>query len=303
MIIKGLKDFLKCLKYYLVPFGVLSIFFLFGVRVGFNGVTNAFKYFFSKAAEMVGGATIDWPGIQAAFMGRVSELDFVNNFGKAIATVTSADWIKGTLGDIAKSFFGDSLTIEMINELFNATMSMLVMALLSFLLFNLIGLAVGFFLMKLLLRKELTKVKIGRLILYSLGDAVLWIIFIVLIVLLSRLGNWVSILVTVIVFTSLPFIFICEGYLFHGIKKIPFSKVADIKSVLKVLLLEVIILLITAALSALLFLIFKRLIGLYLALPIVEIGIISLGLTAENYVVHMVEKEKEQIPEQVEEQA
>ena len=290
MIKKGLKDFLKCLKYYLVPFGILSIFTLFGLQMGVLGINRAISNFFSKAAEMASHATIDWAGIKTAVMERIFVLNFMNDPIAALKTAISASWIKETLTTVAKTAFGDSLTIEMINDLLNETLGALTMSLMSFVMMVLVGLIVGFVLMKVLLRKELTKVKIGKLILYSLADALLWSVVIALLILLNRFVPWLFVILLVLVITSLPFICICEGYLFYGIKKIPFTKVANFKNVLKILLIELIIATGTVAITMLTVLIFKIFVGVYLVLPIIEIGIISIGLTAENNVVNTLQE-------------
>ena len=83
-------------------------------------------------------------------------------------------------------------------------------------------------------------------------------------------------------------------------KKIPFGQAAHIKNILLIYLLEVIILAITAAFTAIVFLLFKGLLSFYLALPIVEIGVIAVSLTAENYIVNFIAKKQDEAP-QVEE--
>ena len=43
--------FLKCMKYYLVPFDILSIFSLIGLRMGLTARSSTIKHFFDQAAE------------------------------------------------------------------------------------------------------------------------------------------------------------------------------------------------------------------------------------------------------------
>ena len=86
------------------------------------------------------------------------------------------------------------------------------------------------------------------------------------------------------------FICLIEAYLFYGRKKIPFGKVVHIKNVLKLYVIELMVFAVTAAISVILVLLFNYFVGLYLALPFIEIGIIANSLEAENYVVNMVDE-------------
>ena len=299
MIKKGLLDFLKCLKYYLVPFGILSIFTLLGFKMGVTVLGNTIKNFFDRAAEIASQAKIDGPGIWNAFLGHLLSVDF-SDLGQALKTIFSIDWFKDTLTDMAKAFFGDSISMDQITELLQQTVVGIVMSFVSFMMMILVGILVGIFLLRFLIRKEMTHVKTGKALLFCLADTAMWLVLIILVVLLGRVANWLGTTVLIIGIISLPFICLCEGYLFYGIKKIPFGQAAHIKNILLIYLLELIILAITVAFTAIVVLIFKGLMGFYLALPIVEIGVIAVSLTAENYIVNFIAKKQDEIP-QVEE--
>ena len=292
MIKKGLLDFLKCLKYYLVPFGILSIFTLLGLKAGLTALSRTITDFFNRAADMASQARIDGPGIWQAFMKHLLAVDY-SDLGVAFRTIFSADWFKSTLGDMAKAFFGDSLTWEQITALIQDTIVGIVMSVVTVMILILVGILVGIFLLRFLIRKEMTHVKTVKALLYSLADTGMWLVLILLVVLLGRLVSWLGTLVLVIGIISLPFICLCEGYLFYGIKKIPFGQAAHIKNILLIYLLELIILAITAAFTVIVMLLFKGFIGFYLALPIVEIGVIAVSLTAENYIVNFIAKQQD----------
>ena len=290
MIKKGFFDFLKCLKYYFVPLGILSIFTLFGLSICVTGIANAIETFFNKVAEMVNAIEINWDGIWAALITQFSKLNLLNDLNGGLAKLFSSEWITNTLAEVAKQFFGDSITMEQISEVVGTALTTIVINLVIFILFVILGIVLGIFTIKLLIRKELTKVKVGKLILFSVLDALFWLAYIIIVNLLSTIATWVSILVLVITVIFFTFICLIEGYLFYARKKIPFKKVVHIKNVLKLYVIELMIIAVTAAISVLLVLIFKIMIGLYIALPIIEIGIIAISLEAENYVVNMVDE-------------
>ena len=300
MIKKGLLDFLKCMKYYLVPFGILSIFSLIGLRMGLTALSSTIKHFFDQAAEIASQAKIDGPGIWNAFLSHLLAVDF-SDLGQALKTIFSIDWFKSTLADMAKAFFGDSISMEQITELLQQTVVGIVMSFVAFMVMILLGILVGIFLLRFLIRKEMTHVKTGKALIFCLADTGMWLVLILLVVLLGRVASWLGTTILIIGIISLPFLCLCEGYLFYGIKKIPFGQAAHIKNILLIYLLELIILAITAAFTAIVFLLFKGLLSFYLALPIVEIGVIAISLTAENYIVNFIAKNQEETPPELKE--
>ena len=290
MIKKGFFSFLKCLKYYFVPLGILSIFTLIGLSIGVTGIVRALETFFSKVAEMVNSIEINWNGIWGALVTEFSKLNLLNDLSGGLAKLFSSEWITNTLAAVAREFFGESITMEQIQTVVATAIVTIVINLIIFILFIILGIVVGIFTIKLLLRKELTRVKMGKLILFSVLDALFWLAYIIVINLLGSIAPWVNIIVLVITILSFAFVCLIEGYLFYARKKIPFKKVVHIKNVLKLYVIEIMVFAITAVITVLSILIFKIFIGLYIALPFIEIGIIAMSLEAENYVVNMVDE-------------
>ena len=67
MIKKGFFDSLKCLKYYFVPLGILSIFVVLGLSISVSGIVNTLKAFFEQVKAIMSAAKIDWEGIWGGF--------------------------------------------------------------------------------------------------------------------------------------------------------------------------------------------------------------------------------------------
>ena len=296
MIRKSIKDFLKCLKFYFVPFGLLSIFTIIGFSLMMNGIISSVKTFITDAAELAHHISIDWNGMWNVLLGEVMAVDFNRSFMEIVNTFTSAEWIGNTLKHVASVMFGESITMEQIENLVTTAITGIVIAIVLFFLMILLGFVLGIFLMKFLLRRELTRVKIGKLLLYSLLDTIFWVVLIILLVALGGLANWLNLVLAIVLILVLPFLCLCEGYIFYARKKVPFKKIANIKNVLLVYLIALIDLAITAAITALILLIFKGFLGIYLIIPIIEIGLLAIGLVAENYVVNEVDKETHDVP-------
>ena len=293
MIKKGLLDFLKCLKFYFVPLGILSIFTVIGLYASIVGLTNTIKAFFTSLGEIANQVNIDWSKVWSAFGEEITKVDMSGGINAFFSTIFSSSWILHTLEVVARTIFGSSVTAEQVSTLGTQTIGSILLYLILFVLMVIIGVVVGALVTTFLVRKELTKVKIGKLILYGFLNFFFWTILIILINLLASLAQWVSILVSVIFLISFVFICLLEGYLFYGIKKIKLKEVMHIKNILKLYAIEAVILVGVAAVSALLILIFKWFVGIYIALPFIEIGIIAINLSAENYVVNLVETKQD----------
>ena len=290
MIKKGFFSFLRCLKYYFVPLGILSIFTVIGLSISATGIVNSLKTFFEEVQKIVSAAKIEWDGIWGALIGEVSKLHILEDPNKGLAALFSSEWITNTLTTVAKATFGDSLSFEQIATVVGTAIANIILFAVIFFAMILIGIVVGIFVVKLLLRKEMTRVRIGKLIVVTLLDTLFWLVLIVLFNLLSAIASWLAIVM--IVLTIIGFMIICliEAYLFYGRKQIKFGKVVNIKNVLKLYAIELMVFAVTTSVSVILVLLFDFFVGLYLALPIIEIGIIANSLEAENYVVNMVDE-------------
>lgn len=296
MIKKGILNYLKCLKYYFVPLGIFSIFFVIGLFIGITGITNAVKDFMNNVAEITKATTINWNAMWNSLLGEAMKIDYSSGISDIIAQVTNVDWLKNTLWVVCKATFGDTLPFDKVMALAETTMSVIINYVMVFFAFLIIGLVVGIAVTRILIRKSMTKVKIGKLILYTLLDVLFWSTLSVAFYFLGTISTWVSITVNIIFILLFGFLSLVEGYLFYGIKKVKFKEVANIKNILKLYLIELIILLIAAGTTALLILIFKLIVGLYIALPFIEIALLCIGLTAESFVVEYKEqKEKKAI--------
>ena len=290
MIKKGLLDFLRCLKFFFVPLGILSIFTLMGLVSCITGISTSIKDFVNGAKEIVGNIHIDWSAIKTTFFTQLTQVDYSQGLGTSIRTIASSEWLNSTLSEILKVAFGDTLSMDQVANLVTTAISGIVMSIVFLFIMFLLGIVVGIFVLKLLIRKQMTHVKIGRLILFSILDAFFWLLVILLVVYLSSINKALNIIILVLFILTFGFICLSEGYLFYGIKKIKYRQVMNPINVLKLYAIEILILAITAVFTLLCVLIFNKVVGIYIALPFVEIGILSISSTAESYVVHLVEK-------------
>ena len=292
MILAGLKKYLKCHKFYFVPLGILSIFVVIGLTMSISGITGELKSFFTQVGELAKSAKIDWNLVWQTLISETSKLDYSQSFNQLVQTVTSSAWLNNLLKAVVQAIFGGDIA-EQATSLIRITIQNLISWVVVFFALAVIGLVIGFFVVKILVRKELTEVKTGKLILYALLDSLFWGLFLILITFISSLNKIVSIIFMVIFGISLMFICLLEGYLFYGVKKVKFKEVLNIKNVLKLYLVALIIIAICASIVAIFFLIFHPVIALYVSFPFVEIAIAAISLNAESYVVELVHQKQE----------
>jgi hypothetical protein len=292
MILAGLKKYLKCHKFYFVPLGILSIFVVIGLTMSISGITGELKNFFTQVGEMAKSTKLDWNLVWQTLISETSKIDYSQPFNQIVQTVTSSTWLNGLLNAVVQALFGGEIA-EQAASLIGTTIQNLINWVVAFFFITIIGLVIGFFVVKILVRKELTEVKTGKLILYALLDSLFWGVFLTLITFINPLSKVVSIILMIIYVISLMFICLLEGYLFYGIKKVKFKEVMKIKNVLKLYLIALIIIAICASIVAILFLIFHPVIALYVSFPFVEIAIAAISLNAESYVVEFVNQNKE----------
>lgn len=300
MILAGLKKYLKCHKFYFVPLGILSIFVVIGLTMSISGITGELKNFFTQVGEMAKTTKIDWNLVWQTLISETSKLDYSQSFNQIVQTVTSSTWLNSLLNAVVQAIFGGEIA-EQAASLIGTAIQNLINWVVVFFFIAIIGLVIGFFVVKILVRKELTEVKTGKLILYAFLDSLFWGVFLTLITFINPLNKVVSIILMIIFVISLMFICLLEGYLFYGIKKVKFKEVMKIKNVLKLYLIALIIIAICASVVAIFFLIFHPVIALYVSFPFVEIAIAAISLNAESYVVELVHQKQEKPAKQLKE--
>ena len=83
-----------------------------------------------------------------------------------------------------------------------------------------------------------------------------------------------------------------QAYLVHGRKIVNIKEIVNIKNVLKLLLTNLLILLISASIIGILILITNLYVGIFVGLALTQIAFVVIGLNAESYVIELV-KSKE----------
>lgn len=286
MIKQGLKNYLKCLKHYCIPLGIFALFVVFGLSISIVVISTAIQNLVNQIKASISSATdTDWMLVLSKLFGCVLEVDW-SHPQQALMTIFSSQWLMNALNVVLVEVFGDPDIVHTYNALINDTLGSIFGAIILVLAMAVIGIFVGYAVLKFAIRKSMTKQAVWRMILFSILDGVVVLLIIVLTNLLARVAPWVALVFLIIMMLSSGFFVLVEAYLIYGVKKVKFKEVANIKNVLLLYLVNFIVLLITFAIVVLLLLLFNSIIvfGIFVVIPFVEIGVGVMGSNAEGYV-------------------
>ena len=294
MLLRSLKTFLKSLKFYFTPLGVMSIFYVIGIFVFINMTTNAIMTLFKDVSVIVGNTslTFDWGAIFDKIVGSVRALDW-KDFMKALSTMTSQKWISDTLYAALGDVFG-SLE-EFANQVMEAignTFSRIAMGAVFALILNLVGIVVGYIVTAFFTRIDLTKTTLPRALLMILIDFVILVITFGLVFLAGTLWAPLSVIVFLLGLIGLEVFSVMEAYWLHGRGKTTLKELLKISKIAMLMLGDLIIVVIGAILFALLFFVGNPLLAIYLGLPLAELTSVVLQLTGETYVLESIGYDK-----------
>lgn len=284
MVLRGLKNFAKSIKYYFTPLGMITIFTTIGLTVALTGIFGAVKELFTSLAATIGEANVNWGDVGNSIWGSITSLNW------DLTKLLSIDWIVNTLKTaLAASGLGDTVA-EAGNSIVQCGTS-IIRYLVIFLVLFLVGLIVGYILLYFQVRGGIMKTKWWQTILHGLFDTTIQIAMIVVFILLIRLWNGFIFIIPLVGLLLSETISVVQGYLLHGYKKIAFKEVFKFKTVVLCTLSDAIIFVSGIITIVLLALIINPIIGIVIGLPLLEIAIIVSRLSAESYVVDKISGE------------
>lgn len=296
MIIKGcIKNMLKSLKYYFVPFGISVFFIIIALYVGIPIITGAIQTTFNNISTELGGMEFNWNDAWSAIITKVGKIDFGQGADGVINTVTDRDWLVTSLKDVAVALFGDQAAGSNINKLINGCVDNITTTISYIVVMAVIGFVVSFFVIMVVARKSIQQISWPKTILFSLIDTALFIFFVWLFEKINVGPTWSRVLVNLIYVLGVLVISLIEAYFFYGYKKLKVKEVFQAKNTLLFLGGSFLALLIGVAITLIPYLCLSGYFGLILCIPLVEIVLLVLHINIESYVKGLADrKEKKQ---------
>lgn len=295
MIKQGIKNYFVSLKYIFTVIGTLALGVIVGLSILIPCVISSISTLIDDVVRIFSSIELDPQAVWNYLSEAVLALDF-GNPAQAVGTMLSEEWLMKTLNGCLDELLGGKVAIE--NSVAQAVVTCtgsIAVGVVAFLLMTVLGLIGGFYFTKWLIRRSIAKRSIWKFILITLFDGVMTVALVAVNVWLASLW-WASAIFTSVVSVLLVgAVALLEAYLVHGRGKVEFKRVVNIKNVLKLLLTNIILLAISIALTALAVLI-NVVVGIFIGLGIITIGIIVIGLNAEAYVKSLAQSEPEQKP-------
>lgn len=290
MIKQGIGNFFGNLKYFFTSLGCLFLGILFGMCFLFSGFKTQLNQATGEIKTITEQADISFDELKNCVIDSFSSLSWDKPV-EAVKIVLSKDWVEGTLkANLEEQIENYKLYAHQIEHSVSKAISGYTKYIVAFAFCALLGLIAGFFLTKFLIRQEIAKRNVLKLILTSLLDSIFTLAFAVLTLWLTTLWAPSIVVVSVLGIFLYGFISLFKAYLVHGRKKLPAKNVLNAKKVLNLLISNLIIYVISFAISALVIAITNVFVGAFIALPLLMIGIIVISLNAEAYVKKEAEK-------------
>ena len=162
----------------------------------------------------------------------------------------------------------------------------------GFIAIQVLGLLLGFILMMLMMRKEVEKRNIFKVLLSAIVDALILAAFIAIVVLITSAAEWGGIVVILIFLPLYSIMTLFGSYVNHGMKAVQFKKAVSFRNMFKLAICNFFIILLTLGIGALCGLIFNVIIGLTAIVALFMVGICVISLNADSFVVSLVENAK-----------
>lgn len=289
MIKNGIKNYFSSLKYAFTLIGIFALGVVLGLSVLIPGIISALSELVDNIKTVVQSIEFDFDAVVAYLTDAALAIDYSS--ARTVAnTVLSADWIREVLLSCIDALVGGSAAIEgEIAAALDACITSIITDLVACLLIMIAGLLIGYYFTRWLVRRSIAKRSLWKFLLATLADSIFSVGLIVFMAWLATLW-WVSVFISVIVgIVLVGLVSLFEAYMVHGKGRVGLREVVNIKNILLLLLTNVIVLLISVAISALVIYI-NLIVGIFIALSFVLIAIMVAGLNAEAYVKSLSDK-------------
>lgn len=290
MIKQSIVNFFKNLKYFFTPLGTLFLGLIFGVFFLYSGFKVQVKQATTEIQMITQETNISINDLKDCVVESFADVPWEDPI-EAIKLITSSEWLNGTLKEnISNTIDNYQLYASDIENAVVNAVSGYIKYIVIFVICAIFGLISGFFLTKFLIRRNIAKRNFWKFVLVTMLDSVLTIG-------VATLSMWLTLLwKPSIIFTSLVgiiiygFISLFEAYIVHGYKKIPLKQVVNIKNSFLLFISNILIYIISFTISSFVIAITNAFVGIFIALPLVIVGIIVISLNAEAYIKKQVDK-------------
>lgn len=284
MVKQGIKNYFKSLKYFFTPLGTMFLGMMIGFSILLPGIFSAASQLIDSLKQIANNVNLDFNKLINDLWNAVKSLDW-NSPSNALSTLFSSQWLNDVLNKILESALGTdfqsfNLQVSTIVDTFIAQVASCVIL---FVMFWIIGFSSGFTLVKFLIRRDIARRSLFKLLLANFLNSALTSAMVFLSLWLFTLWEY-SIIISLIIMLLLVGVFaLFEAYLIHGFKKIKLKKIVNAKNAGLYMLTNLLIFIISICMTVVAVAI-NVFTGLFVGLALVVIAFIVIELNAEAYV-------------------
>ena len=284
MILQGVKNFFMNLKYIFVPMGTVALGLVFGLSVLIPGALSSASVLVDSVAEILEGTPLDWDALLSSVTDSAGELEWSDPV-TAVQTMFSDDWLTAALSRAVGALVGDvgAYTSEL-----GAAAGVFAGAMGSYfatlVIFVFLGFLLGYFLLKIFIRRNMARRAFWKYLLISLTDSLITASLVAVSVYLLSLWQPSVFISTSVSLLLFGFISLLEAYIVHGLGKVEFRRVVNFKNILQLIATNLLIFAAAAAMIALLTALTNTFVGIFVGVSLLEIAFIVVGMNAEAYV-------------------
>lgn len=274
-----LKNYGRCLAHIFVPLGCIFLGVLFGAYALFGVGLEQLAYVRIEIAKILSGVETDFDKLWSFVLASARELKW-NKPVETISMLLEGDWIAQKISEFL-GMTGEQYAVfaEQVRAVFLSVGDGIVNGIITFFVWLALGVLAGYFVTALFVRRSTVRRGfwkfIGAALLEAFFSATL-IAFTVWLLSVWSPGAIISMAVSMLVF---GFAALCEAYLLHG-RQLKFGKVVNIKNCYLLQLSQLIIMLISFAVIAVLFAATNILVALAIGFSVVIIAFLVSNVNA-----------------------
>lgn len=290
MILNGLKNYFINLKHFFTPIGTLAVGMFIGLSILIPGAFAVVVALIGRLAETAGEANIDFEAVKNYIVDAVNALDWSDPIA-SLKIMLTREWLTGVVNgclDIVASGlkpFEDAVTAAVNDAVFTLTALIV-----TFFLLCITGLIGGYWLTRFLVRRTMAKRTFKKFMFALFVDSFVTAALIALSAWLLTVWAPSVFITSIMSFLIFGAISLVSAYCVHGRNVVGLKTVLNIVNVLKLLLVNTIIFVVSLALFILTAVLTNPIAGALIGFSFVEIAFIVMSLNAESYVLNLASK-------------
>jgi len=297
MVWLGYKNYFKNFKYFFIPLGALFLGIVVGSSIMIPMIWGAVKTFVTGVAKTLGDYAYDWDAVGDTLIAALKKLDWANP-QNILNEVSTSDYWSSLLRECASAACGDtSAAEEQMRALTDQAMGTIAGGMAIFGFFTCVGGFVGYFMTRSLIRSGMAKRSVLQSILATIINTIINVTVLAagtILIMKSKQYAVLSVILVVLVYGAVAFL---EAYFVHGLGKVSFFKVMNIKNFFLLALLNTTEVALFMGIFTLLKTYTNIVIAICVGFSAAIITIISAQLNAEAYVKDLVEHHRSPVQE------